>query len=226
MEEKIQRAIIKLKRQRFLNKNRVIDELFKETNNNSGILETSCVLSLKCPISRIRIKTPIRFHQCKHAQCFDADSFFQLTLSSIIKKCPICNLQANYNSLVVDGLFYEILKHTSNHVEQVTLYSNGNWEIKNDNHNNINNNNNNSNSNSNSNSNNNRNRYSCRPKTTTTNNNNKNHNNKNTKYKSSNNEVYHYNISYPPESISKKSNNKNVTYTYKIVGKYLNYSDI
>jgi len=133
MEEKIEKAIKKLKKQRFLNKNRVIDELFKDTNNNSGILETSCVLSLKCPVSKTRIKTPIRFHYCKHAQCFDADSFFQLTLSSIIKKCPICNLQASYNSLIVDGLFYEILKNTSNSDEQVILYSNGDWEVKNEN---------------------------------------------------------------------------------------------
>ncbi|ORX59050.1 hypothetical protein BCR32DRAFT_251757 [Anaeromyces robustus] len=133
MEEKIERAIKKLKKQRFLNKYRVINELFKESNNNSGILETSCVLTLKCPVSRIRIKTPIRFHQCKHAQCFDADSFFQLTLSSIIKKCPICNLQSSYNSLVVDGLFYEILKNTSDLDEHVILYSNGNWEVKKEN---------------------------------------------------------------------------------------------
>jgi hypothetical protein len=135
MEEKIEKAIKKLKKQRFLSKNRVIDELFKDTNNNSGILETSCVLSLKCPVSRTRIKTPIRFHHCKHAQCFDANSFFQLTLSSVIKKCPICNLQANYNSLIVDGLFYEILKNTSNLDEQVVLYSNGNWEVKDENDN-------------------------------------------------------------------------------------------
>jgi len=33
----------------------------------------------------------------------------------------------------VDGLFYEILKNTSNSDEQVVLYSNGDWEVKNDN---------------------------------------------------------------------------------------------
>jgi len=156
-------------------------------------------------VSRTKIKTPIRFHQCKHAQCFDADSFFQLTLSSIIKKCPICNLQANYNSLVVDGLFYEIIKHTSNDVEQVILYSNGNWEIKDDNK-------------TNNDSNNNRNVYSHRTKTTTTNN----KNNNTSKHNHSTNEVYHYNIDYPPKndvSTSKRSNNKNITYTYKIIGK-------
>jgi len=214
MEEKIERAINKLKKQRFLNKDRVIDELFKDANSNTGILETSCVISLKCPVSRTRIKTPIRFHHCKHAQCFDADSFFQLTLSSIVKKCPICNLQANYNSLVVDGLFYEILKHTSKTDEYVTLYSDGNWEVKKDNNHSTNN-------------------YKSgtyKSKTTSpsyqTNKPrnieyNINYNSNNHHHHQPNIEINNHKINY---SISKRpNNNKNIIYNYRIIDNGNNY---
>ncbi|ORX59186.1 hypothetical protein BCR36DRAFT_394702 [Piromyces finnis] len=214
MEKKIERAIIKLKKQRFLNKNRIIDELFKEINDN-GILETSCVLSLKCPVSRTRIKTPIRFHQCKHAQCFDADSFFQLTYNSVIKKCPICNLQGNYNSLIVDGLFYEILKHTSNDIENVILYSDGNWKIKKENSTT------NKNNCSSSNYYNRKNHSYKHDSNNSINNNNKNcYCINNSDEKCSNIEInYKEASSSSSSSSSKRSNNKNIIYSYKIIGK-------
>ncbi|GAU45768.1 hypothetical protein TSUD_24320 [Trifolium subterraneum] len=44
----------------------------------SDIVEGESRISLNCPISFTRIKTPVKGHSCKHFQCFDIDNFFEI----------------------------------------------------------------------------------------------------------------------------------------------------
>lgn len=66
------------------------------------VVATSQVLSLKCPLSYMRLDTPCRSISCTHVQCFDATSYLQLQEQGPQWLCPICNNSAPYEHLAVD----------------------------------------------------------------------------------------------------------------------------
>lgn len=69
---------------------------------DTDIVTTSQVLSLKCPLSYMRLQVPCRSHFCTHIQCFDATSYLQLQEQGPQWLCPICNKSATFESLAVD----------------------------------------------------------------------------------------------------------------------------
>jgi len=69
---------------------------------DADIVATASVLSLKCPLSTLRIDLPCRSISCKHNQCFDATSYLQLQEQGPTWLCPICNNSAPFDSLAVD----------------------------------------------------------------------------------------------------------------------------
>jgi len=91
------------------------------------IVTTSTVMSLKCPLSTLRMNLPCRSVSCKHNQCFDATSYLQLQEQGPTWLCPICNISAPFESLAVDEYVKDILKNTSRSVDQVTIEPDGRW---------------------------------------------------------------------------------------------------
>lgn len=69
---------------------------------DADIVATASVLSLKCPLSTLRMTLPIRGLTCRHNQCFDATSYLQLQEQGPTWQCPICNNAAPFDSLAVD----------------------------------------------------------------------------------------------------------------------------
>lgn len=63
---------------------------------------SSQVLSLKCPISYMRLSTPVRANTCTHVQCFDATSYLQLQQQGPQWVCPVCSKPAPYDRLAID----------------------------------------------------------------------------------------------------------------------------
>src|SRR5690242_10495186 len=59
----------------------------------------SSVMSLKDPISTLRISIPCRSTICTHNQCFDAESFLQLQEQAPTWICPICSKTVHFNGL-------------------------------------------------------------------------------------------------------------------------------
>lgn len=112
------------------------------------VVATSQVLSLKCPLSYMRLQVPCRSLSCTHLQCFDATSYLQLQEQGPQWLCPICNKSAPFDQLAVDGcvlfrphhsmthmLTYTsyvkaILEKTSKSLETVTIEPNGKWSSK------------------------------------------------------------------------------------------------
>jgi hypothetical protein len=78
-------------------------------NIDSEISTTSLRISLLCPLSKQRMVVPCRPSSCSHLQCFDASTFLQMNEKKTTWTCPVCNKPAEYSSLVIDGLFTEIL---------------------------------------------------------------------------------------------------------------------
>ena len=95
--------------------------------SDTDIIATSSVMSLKCPLSFTRLRTPCRGMACNHNQCFDATSYLQLQEQAPTWTCPVCNRSAGWDNLVLDHYVQSILDSTSKDTEQVTVEPDGKW---------------------------------------------------------------------------------------------------
>ncbi|KAK3313400.1 PINIT domain-containing protein [Apodospora peruviana] len=111
-----------------IRKDSVIVEIAKKAND-PDVIATSQNISLKCPLSYMRLKHPVRSFGCSHIQCFDATSYLQLQEQGPQWICPICNKPAPYDQLAVDEYVMEIIQGTSDSVEQVTIEPDGKWAV-------------------------------------------------------------------------------------------------
>ncbi|KAI0195022.1 PINIT domain-containing protein [Astrocystis sublimbata] len=121
----IEELIAKI-RGRKITKAHVIQEMTKKAND-PDVVATSTVLSLKCPLSYTRIRTPVRSILCNHISCFDGSSYLQLQEQGPQWLCPICNQSAPFENLAVDEYALDILMSTDESTEQVTIEPNGQW---------------------------------------------------------------------------------------------------
>lgn len=69
---------------------------------DADIVATSTKMSLKCPLSTLRIETPCRSIGCAHNQCFDAASYLQLQEQAPTWTCPVCNKYSPFEHLAID----------------------------------------------------------------------------------------------------------------------------
>jgi E3 SUMO-protein ligase PIAS1 len=93
--------VLKLKMGRRISRESVIKEMVTKSEDND-LVATSTVLSLKCPLSTLRMNLPIRSTVCTHNQCFDALSFLQLQEQAPTWTCPLCNKIICFEALAVD----------------------------------------------------------------------------------------------------------------------------
>lgn len=84
-------------------------------------------MSLKDPISTMRMSLPCRSTVCTHNQCFDGSYFLQLQEQAPTWTCPVCNKSIVYESLNVDQYVQDILQKTNSSTEQVTIEPDGSW---------------------------------------------------------------------------------------------------
>ncbi|KFH42437.1 E3 SUMO-protein ligase-like protein [Hapsidospora chrysogenum ATCC 11550] len=107
----------------------VIAEINKKAMD-PDVVAVSQVLSLKCPLSYMRLEVPCRGTQCSHIQSFDATSYLQLQEQGPQWVCPICNKPVPFEQLAVDEYVKDILQRTPKSLEVVTIEPNGQWSIK------------------------------------------------------------------------------------------------
>lgn len=118
----------KIRSARVIPKFKVLEEM-NRINADPDLAATSSKMSLKDPISTLRITVPVRSTVCQHNQCFDASMFMQLQEQAPTWNCPICTKTVSFESLCVDKYFEEILESTSRSIEQVTIEPNGVWRV-------------------------------------------------------------------------------------------------
>ncbi|CAD6583364.1 MAG: SUMO ligase siz1 [Alectoria sarmentosa] len=120
----VEELVAKLKSGKTIVKEQVV---LISKSEDAEIVATSSIMSLKCPLSTLRIDVPCRSSVCSHNQCFDASSFLQLQEQAPTWTCPVCNKAATYEHLQVDQYVADILKSTPKSVDQVTIEPNGTW---------------------------------------------------------------------------------------------------
>ncbi|KAJ1258171.1 hypothetical protein BS78_10G054300 [Paspalum vaginatum] len=96
--------------------------------SDSDVLEGPSRVSLNCPISFRRIKTPIKGRLCKHYQCFDYDNYMEMNSRKPYWRCPCCNTPSNFTDLRIDQKMTKILEETGDDVIDVFVFADGSWK--------------------------------------------------------------------------------------------------
>ncbi|TRY73722.1 hypothetical protein TCAL_05843 [Tigriopus californicus] len=106
--------------------------IIKEKLNDKDVdvMTTSCKVTLACPLGKMRMSYPCRASTCDHLQCFDANLFLMMNERKPKWLCPVCNKNALFNNLLIDGFFNEVLKSSKlpPHDHEVVLHNDGSWE--------------------------------------------------------------------------------------------------
>lgn len=123
-----ERLAERIKTQSVIPKDKVLTEMQK-ANADPDIEATSTRMSLKDPISTVRISLPVRSQVCTHIQCFDGGMFLQMMEQAPLWNCPVCNKTVTFQSLCVDKYFEDILNNTSKSIEKVDVEPNGEWQV-------------------------------------------------------------------------------------------------
>lgn len=84
-------------------------------------------VSLQCPISKCRITTPCRAATCKHIQIFDAATFLMMNERKPTWICPVCDQDAHFDLLSIDGYFQQVLERAPSNVADISLDVDGTW---------------------------------------------------------------------------------------------------
>uniref|UniRef100_UPI00358FA7FE E3 SUMO-protein ligase PIAS1-like n=1 Tax=Myxine glutinosa TaxID=7769 RepID=UPI00358FA7FE len=96
---------------------------------DSEIATTSLRVSLMCPLGKMRLSIPCRSLTCTHLQCFEAALYLQMNEKTPTWLCPVCDRKAPYETLIIDGLFMEILNSCSD-VDEIQFREDGSWSPK------------------------------------------------------------------------------------------------
>lgn len=97
-------------------------------DHDSEIATTSLRVSLLCPLGKMRISIPCRANTCNHLQCFDALTFLLMNEKKPSWMCPVCDRPAEYNRLIIDGLFSDVIANAPDATE-IELTKDGRWHV-------------------------------------------------------------------------------------------------
>ncbi|KAF7347874.1 MIZ zinc finger protein [Mycena venus] len=102
-------------------------EMISSMSLDDDIVAGPQKMSLKCPLSYMRVNTPCRSRKCTHSQCFDATSWYSVMEQTTTWLCPVCERTLDPKDLMIDGYFDEILKQSPESVEDVIVEADGEW---------------------------------------------------------------------------------------------------
>jgi len=102
---------------------KTLQSIQASTGDDSGdIVCGESRISLRCPLTVCRIKTPVRGVDCLHPQCVDLDAFLGFSNRTSIWQCPVCMKPLKFGDLLVDDKMKDILEKTNEDVDQVRLF--------------------------------------------------------------------------------------------------------
>ncbi|GMI95474.1 PROTEIN INHIBITOR OF ACTIVATED STAT LIKE 2 [Hibiscus trionum] len=97
-------------------------------SEDSDLIEGPSRISLKCPISRTRIRTPVKGDACKHLQCFDFNNYVDINSRRPSWRCPHCNQHVCYTNIRIDQNMVKVLKEVAGDVSDVIISADGSWK--------------------------------------------------------------------------------------------------
>ncbi|KAH9837202.1 PINIT domain-containing protein [Rhodofomes roseus] len=123
----VEQLIDRLKKGKYKSGQEILAQMNQAASEDDDIVAGHQKMSLKCPLSYMRIATPCRSTKCVHSQCFDAFSWYSVMEQTTTWLCPVCEKALNMDDLIVDGYFDEILRSTHEDLEDVIVEADGQW---------------------------------------------------------------------------------------------------
>ncbi|KAH7104232.1 PINIT domain-containing protein [Auriculariales sp. MPI-PUGE-AT-0066] len=123
----VENVVERIRNGKFKSKVEILATMSKSTQLDDDIEAGPQKMSLKCPLSYVRITTPARSIKCVHPQCFEANSWFGMMEQTTTWLCPVCEKQLNVEEIIVDGYFDDILKSTDEDTDDVMVEADGEW---------------------------------------------------------------------------------------------------
>ncbi|KAF8116153.1 hypothetical protein N665_0020s0016 [Sinapis alba] len=108
-----------------------------ESNSDCDIPKGPSRISLSCPISRTRIKLPVKGHVCKHLQCFDFWNYIKINTRIPSWCCPHCHQSVCYTDIRLDQSVIKILEEVGSNVTDVVISPDGSWKVVTENDENV-----------------------------------------------------------------------------------------
>ena len=116
-------------------KMKVFESLDVSVNNDAKddeLESTSEIISLRDPLSLIRIDKPGRSTDCKHLQFFDLKTYFTLNVNSQQFTCPVCNKPRPWSTLYCDQTYLAQLPQIPESVDKIEVFPDGTWKCVDD----------------------------------------------------------------------------------------------
>jgi len=123
----VETLVQELRKTGYKSSNDIRREMISSMSLDDDIVAGPQKMSLKCPLSYMRVNTPCRSRKCTHSQCFDATSWFSVMEQTTTWLCPVCERTLDHKDLIIDGYFDEILKSSPESVEDVIVEADGEW---------------------------------------------------------------------------------------------------
>ncbi|KZO98380.1 hypothetical protein CALVIDRAFT_535464 [Calocera viscosa TUFC12733] len=123
----VQQIVDRIRKGKYRSKEEILTRIKQSNKEDDDIVAGPASLSLKCPMSYIRINIPCRSKYCVHSQCFDAESWFSVMEQTTTWLCPVCEKTLIVDDLIVDGFFDSILHATPDSVDDVVMEADGEW---------------------------------------------------------------------------------------------------
>nr|CAH8832446.1 unnamed protein product [Trichobilharzia regenti] len=99
-----------------------------DDDDDDVVMPNTLPVQLLCPLSKCRIEVPVRGRNCRHVQCYDATTYLIINERKPTWNCPVCDVKAPYDDLIIDGLFLEVLRSKrAQDLDEVIFHADGSW---------------------------------------------------------------------------------------------------
>jgi hypothetical protein len=105
---------------------KMVREKLQISDSDFEIETNTYKVSLHCPLMKFRLRLPGRSNRCRHVQCFDIESYLMMNEKKPTWNCPVCDQYVPYDTLIIDGLFLDILAKAKG-LEEVQFNSDAEW---------------------------------------------------------------------------------------------------
>jgi len=107
-----------------------VRSIFGEQDDDDELTAGAARLGLQCPLTHLRLRTPVRSVRCKHLECFDLQPYLQMAKAARFPKylCPRCSAHARPHELRVDPWMKQLLAIVPADVLEVEVEADGSFK--------------------------------------------------------------------------------------------------
>ena len=100
-----------------------------DEGDEDAVKMSSMKIKLTDPILMCLIKTPVRFDQCQHLDCFDVDSYLHMNFKKPAWSCPICAKRYPFGTLRRDAWLEKLMADAGEGTREVEMKGDGTFKI-------------------------------------------------------------------------------------------------